>query len=106
MTPYPVIRPLAQSDPRNNKNVDRVSLCEVEEDTEELDDEQKAKRKEENDKYFMGYFNWHWTRNGFWTTLWTFYGTYLRNNIWWQIFSSIGSAFGAGIARRFILKEE
>ena len=89
-------------------NSSRVTLIKSHDgDSEEsLDAEQKKKRAAENDRYYMGYFKWHWGKNGFWTSVWAFFGFKLRSDIWWAFFNNIGLAFGAFFARQFFLRDE
>ena len=77
-----------------------------ESDEEEMDAEQKKKRAAENDRYYMGYFKWHWGKNGFWRSLWAFCGEQFRSGTWWAFFNNIGLAFGAFFARQFFLRDE
>ena len=66
----------------------------------------KKNQAAENDRWYMGYFKWHWTKNGFWRTICAFYGQTFRNDIWWAFFNNIGLAFGAYFARVFFMREE
>ena len=89
-------------------SLDRLILREEsDEDSDgEVDEEVKKQRAKENDRYFMGYFKWHWGRNGFWSTLWAFYGFKLRQDLWWTFFNSVGLAFGSFLARTFFFRDE
>ena len=65
-----------------------------------MTEEQLAEKKRKNDKFFIGYFSWYWTKAGsFWSAWKAFFGDYLMVAVRHKIFFSIGFALGTMICR-------
>ena len=63
---------------------------------------------QENSRYFMGYFWWHYKKRGdsFFKTWWAFYGPTIKKEWVWRFFYSAGFAIGIMLARLYIIPEE
>ncbi len=65
--------------------------------------EEKKKAKEDDMKYFFGYFKWYWGKHGFFKAFYEFFGKRLVKKIFYQIIYMSGFAVGSFFFGKYVI---